>query len=768
MSHNFIYKTLSFLLLLCLHSFVAQAQPINDNCSDAIVLSMPNSGMTANNGPFSNVGATLADDDPVALIEGITPPCFAENQFGQPPLLNAPIWFTLQGDGDSYHIYTSKNCGAFDIDDDDYIDAGDTQMAIFTGECGTYTLVDCNEDDTSAPGYGSNNWVSGLTIATQESQTYYIMIDALNSPGGFSDGDFCVNVTTADSNNECDAILNTVWVDLTDVDNPTIAQEAQFYCNDANDKVTIPFGIFSEFSQYYVSTTNGSIMTPIINNGEVGSIELTQTDINASGGTITISLTPTTDDNCTAFLTADVSALNIAGFCGGAPVNGCTDSNFCNFDPAANVDDGSCSNADPGTGNTDICEGDTETWNEATCSYDVVIVQVLGCTDPNAPNYNPNANCDNGSCATPEILGCIDPEACNYNPNATIDDQSCSNEDPGTGNEDICQGDTEVWNEETCNYDIETVQVLGCTNPDADNYNSNANCDDGTCSIATVPGCIIPSACNYDPNANVDDGSCFYETEWFQDSDGDGLGNPNVSQMACEQPEGYVANSDDPLDECSGELDECDICNGPGPTTWYADVDNDGLGDPDNTQMACEQPAGYVANANDDNDECDGELDECGICNGIGIAPGTCDCDGTAQTIWYADADNDGEGNPNDSQMACEQPDGYVANADDADDTTATSLETLEAMHLNQLTLSPNPVQDFTQLQFASTTNQKMQIKIMDLTGKIILTKNIQVYTGENTFNINASVFASGTYLMSINSLEDTNNNQHTLKFVVQ
>ncbi|MEO0468149.1 MAG: hypothetical protein AAF206_00910 [Bacteroidota bacterium] len=41
------------------------------------------------------------------------------------------------------------------------------------------------------------------------------------------------------------------------------------------------------------------------------------------------------------------------------------------------------------------------------------------------------------------------------------------------------------------------------------------------------------------------------ETTWYQDADNDGLGNPDLSQSACEQPTGYVSNDNDPDDTIS-------------------------------------------------------------------------------------------------------------------------------------------------------------------------------------------------------------------------
>ncbi len=52
-------------------------------------------------------------------------------------------------------------------------------------------------------------------------------------------------------------------------------------------------------------------------------------------------------------------------------------------------------------------------------------------------------------------------------------------------------------------------------------------------------------------------------------------------------------------------------------------------------------------------DACYGIIDVCGNCNGPG------------ETIWYLDADNDGQGSINNTLSSCTQPSGYVNNADD-------------------------------------------------------------------------------------------------------
>ena len=85
-----------------------------------------------------------------------------------------------------------------------------------------------------------------------------------------------------------------------------------------------------------------------------------------------------------------------------------------------------------------------------------------------------------------EILGCTYADANNYNSEATKDDGSCE-------------------------YDPGFEPVDGCTNPAATNYNSAATRDDGSCTMpSTVMGCMDEAANNYNSAAEEDDGSCDY------------------------------------------------------------------------------------------------------------------------------------------------------------------------------------------------------------------------------------------------------------------
>lgn len=75
---------------------------------------------------------------------------------------------------------------------------------------------------------------------------------------------------------------------------------------------------------------------------------------------------------------------------------------------------------------------------------------------------------------------------------------------------------------------------------------------------------FITSSCNNDDDCT--------ETTWYQDSDGDGLGNPDVSQSACDQPSGYVSDNTD-TDDTGGSGGG----SGTTPTSAFDEFDSDNV-----------------------------------------------------------------------------------------------------------------------------------------------------------------------------------------------
>ncbi len=157
-----------------------------------------------------------------------------------------------------------------------------------------------------------------------------------------------------------------------------------------------------------------------------------------------------------------------------------------------------------------------------------------------------------------------------------------------------------------------------------------------------------------------------------QDPDGDGV--PSGDDPAPWDPnicgdwdgDGWDDCSDTDADGILDGADNCPLVYNPGQD----DLDGDGLGD------ECDNDAdddGYLEG--EDCDDLDAAIhpDATEVCDGVdNDCDGAVDEDDAADALtWYADADQDGFGDPNVTTPACDQPPGYVADATDCDDGDA-------------------------------------------------------------------------------------------------
>ncbi len=192
---------------------------------------------------------------------------------------------------------------------------------------------------------------------------------------------------------------------------------------------------------------------------------------------------------------------------------------------------------------------------------------VTGCTDPNACNFDPEANCADYNLCNYGCYGCTNPEAPNYNPEASVDDGSCCTgewytielsaeaywsasasdfttyqwgyypQENGFCSLGDCfhfsawsldgsdltytisnsDGVVSTGNIEYYDYGVFISigeSIVGCTDPSSCNYNPEATCSDWYNCDYSCYGCTNEEAPNYDPTATLDDGSCCTAT-WY-------------------------------------------------------------------------------------------------------------------------------------------------------------------------------------------------------------------------------------------------------------
>ena len=280
------------------------------------------------------------------------------------------------------------------------------------------------------------------------------------------------------------------------------------------------------------------------------------------------------------------------GVCGGdnSTCSGCTDAGACNYDPAAIVDDGTCVMPDPVAG-CPVCDFDvnaTATNLAGSATGTPTAFSAYGSLESVSVSLVWTNAAADGSWAGDLLMEIASPSG------------ACV----GIGGYNVATscGSTGAWpsgwNASTSGTYTATVNVAGAglsgdgewtitlingwTTSGGASYDATVTvgglCESGGGPV-DVPGCTEVFACNYNPAATLDDGSCEFPFDIvYEDLDGDGIGGDAGIADICTLGPG--------LSLVTGDCDDSDSSVYPGAPGTGEGLDNNCDGVVDGDELA--------------------------------------------------------------------------------------------------------------------------------------------------------------------------------------
>jgi len=207
---------------------------------------------------------------------------------------------------------------------------------------------------------------------------------------------------------------------------------------------------------------------------------------------------------------------------------------------------------------------------------------------------------------------------------------------------------------------------------------------------------------------------------------------------------------------CDCNTINSDFCSGTTVTSW----ENFGL----SPNLAGETSACMTSAVLDCNGDCGGdtEIDECGICGGVGIIEPFCDCQGNIKDcvgecggnslncvgcIYESACNYDSVATIDNGSCVFASP-GY-----DCEGNELSILDDISPLKYEITDVFPNPFNPITTISFSIPQSGMVSLKVSDITGKVITTLKDE-YTSVGYYNINwnASSYPSGVYLIRMDS----------------
>ena len=309
---------------------------------------------------------------------------------------------------------------------------------------------------------------------------------------------------------------------------------------------------------------------------------------------------------------------------------------------------------------------------------------------------------------TVNVPGCTDETACNYNPDATIDDGSCVAIAEG---ECDCDGNV-----------LDGCEVCGG--------------DDSSCS-----GCTEVGASNYDADATIDDGSCCYQLLTL---------SLDATDAICFGADGMitatVSDTLDTLTTVTYSLGEESNLTGmftvlAGDYTVTAMVTST-----DSTMAMCTSSVNVTVGEGTEIMVTASATDETADALGMGTAS----ADGGAGEYAFVWTDADGT----EVDAAALAAGVYTVTATDSLGCRGTATVTnifnsIYDMDPLAFGLFPNPTTGAITLQ-VSNVMKDVKMQVLDATGRVVFTQDALVLQGATTFNF--SDLSTGTYTIMISN----------------